>query len=132
VHEFLLETRSSGLSACVAPELKDDPWRRRWAHGNSPGDGTLRCLSVGDLQFHLRPVYAWKMPRMPLEEDYRADRWLMWLLCPGMDEILLDGQDDLPAGPLSMMLLTHISSDAYKTKESLTNLIIRHEGWARR
>jgi uncharacterized protein YqcC (DUF446 family) len=69
---------------------------------------------------------------MPLEEDYRADHWLMWLLCPGMDEILLDGQDDLPAGPSSMMLLTHISSNPCKTKESLTNLIIGHEGWARR
>ena len=49
VHGFVLEIRSFGLSAYVAPELKDDPLRRRPAHGNSSDDGTLHCLIVGDL-----------------------------------------------------------------------------------
>lgn len=69
---------------------------------------------------------------MPLEEDYQADRLLMRLLCLDMDEILSDGRDDLPASPSSTLLLTHISSESCNTKESLTNLIIGHEGWARR
>lgn len=70
---------------------------------------------------------------MPLEEGYQADRLLMWLLCPGMDEIPLDEQDDLPAGPLSMMLFdSYQLRSVQDQRESLTNLIIGHEGWARR
>lgn len=49
VHGFVLETRFFELSAYVAPELKDDPLRRRQAHGNSSDDGTLHCLIVDDL-----------------------------------------------------------------------------------
>lgn len=69
---------------------------------------------------------------MPLAEGYQVYRLLMRLLCLGMDEILSDGQDDLPASPSSTLLLTHISSDSANTKESLTNLIIGHERWTRR
>lgn len=42
---------------------------------------------------------------MPLEEGYQAHRLLMRLLYLGMDEILSDGQDGLPASPSSMLLL---------------------------
>lgn len=69
---------------------------------------------------------------MPLGEGYQADRLLMRLICLGMDGILSGGQDDLPVSPSSMLLLTHISSEPSSTKESLTNLIIGHEGWTRR
>jgi hypothetical protein len=69
---------------------------------------------------------------MPLAEGYQADRLLMWLPYLGMGEILSGGQDDLPASPSSTLLLTHISSESPNIKESLTNLIIGHEGWTRR
>lgn len=69
---------------------------------------------------------------MPLAEGYQIDRLLTRLFCLGMDEILSDEQDDLPASPSSTLLLTHISSESPNTKESLTNLIIGHEGWTRR
>ena len=68
---------------------------------------------------------------MPLEEGYQTDR-LLRLLCLGMDEILSDGLDDSLANLSSMLLLTHISSEPSDTEESLTDLIIGHEGWARR
>lgn len=69
---------------------------------------------------------------MPLAEGYQVYRLLMRLLYLGMDEILSGGQDDWPASPSSTLLLTHISSESVDTKESLTNLIIGHEGWTRR
>ena len=49
-----------------------------------------------------------------------------------MDEILSDGQDDSLANLSSMLLLTHISSEPSDTEELLTDLIVGHEGWARR
>lgn len=44
---------------------------------------------------------------MPLAEGYQVDRLLMRVLCLGMDEILSDGQDDLPASPSSTLKLDH-------------------------